>query len=73
LLLGASVLAKETSGERERTAAANRLLENIRHYSRVPGLAAAVAIDGELVWTGTTGLADVATGRQVTVDSRFPV
>lgn len=68
LLFGASVLAKETSG---RTAAANRLLENIRHYSRVPGLAAAVAIDGELVWTGTTGLADVATGRQVTVDSRF--
>lgn len=37
----------------------------------VPGCSAAVGVRGEVVWTGATGLADVAAGTPVTPATRF--
>lgn len=36
---------------------------------RIPGLAAAVAVDGQIAWLGGFGLADVSAGRKMTVDT----
>ena len=51
--------------------AADRVLENIRSFSHVPGASAAVMIDGELVWTGVSGWADLEEEIPVTPESRF--
>lgn len=49
----------------------DRLLENIRQFSKVPGHAAAVVVAGEVVWSGETGLADVDARIAVEPSSRF--
>jgi CubicO group peptidase (beta-lactamase class C family) len=38
-----------------------------------PGCSGAVAIDGELVWAGQAGLADVETGVPIDTDTRFDI
>ena len=40
-------------------AVADRLLDNLRSFSSVPGHASAVVVNGELVWEGVSGLADL--------------
>lgn len=48
-------------------------LESHRQGIKVPGISAAVAIGGKLVWTGTSGWADIARRRPVTPDTRFRI
>lgn len=52
-------------------AALNTAIENV-HRAGMPGLFAEVR-DGEQVWRGAAGVADVATGRPVTADMRHRV
>ncbi|MGW6460462.1 serine hydrolase domain-containing protein [Streptomyces sp. NPDC055078] len=52
-------------------AALNAAMENV-HRAGVPGLFAEVR-DGDQVWRGAAGVADVATGRPVTADMRHRV
>ncbi|MGW0121500.1 serine hydrolase domain-containing protein [Streptomyces sp. NPDC003327] len=52
-------------------AALDAALENV-HHAGVPGLFAEVR-DGDDVWRGAAGVADVATGRPVTADMRHRV
>ena len=49
-----------------------RLLE-ARVASGSPGMSAAVVSDGRVVWTGTAGTADLATGTPVTTDMLFGI
>lgn len=44
-------------------------LADAMETGRIPGLAAAVAVDGRLVWARGLGMADVATGREMTADT----
>ncbi|MFF7244442.1 serine hydrolase domain-containing protein [Embleya sp. NPDC008237] len=53
------------------SAALNAAIENV-HRAGVPGLFAEVR-DGDRVWRGAAGVADVATGRPVVVDMRHRV
>ncbi|MDO3386937.1 serine hydrolase domain-containing protein [Gilvimarinus sp. SDUM040013] len=58
------------------TEAANNALQALeQHRSTLasPGISAAVAIDGDLVWAGTAGWADLKTRRPVTPDTRFRI
>lgn len=48
-------------------------LEVHRQGIKAPGISAAVAIDGRLVWTGTSGWADIASRRPVTPETRFRI
>ena len=43
----------------------------MRSFSHVPGVSAAVTIDGQLVWSGVSGWADVEARSPVTPESRF--
>jgi CubicO group peptidase (beta-lactamase class C family) len=38
-----------------------------------PGCSAAVGIEGDVVWTGARGLADVSAGRPIEPDTTFPI
>jgi CubicO group peptidase (beta-lactamase class C family) len=46
-------------------------LDSIRVELRIPGMAAAIAKDGEIVWARGFGVADVATGRPATDTTSF--
>lgn len=48
-------------------------LERHRQAIRSPGISAAVAIDGELVWAGTSGWANIKDNRPLTVESQFRI
>lgn len=48
-------------------------LETHRQGIKAPGISAAVAIDGKLVWTGTSGWADIASREPVTPNTRFRI
>jgi CubicO group peptidase (beta-lactamase class C family) len=50
-----------------------RRLEALRRRDRVPGAAAALLHDGELVWEHAVGVADRASGVAVAADTRFQV
>ncbi|GAT80053.1 hydrolase [Streptomyces sp. F-3] len=80
LLSGAGGRGGAHPGEHERThdmenpldrAALDAALENV-HRAGIPGLFAEVR-DGDQVWRGAVGVADVATGRPVTADMRHRV
>lgn len=49
------------------------LLKAHRQKINTPGISAAVAIDGEVVWAGTAGWADIADNRPLTPDSQFRI
>ncbi|KOX37266.1 hydrolase [Streptomyces sp. NRRL F-6491] len=53
------------------SAALDAAIENV-HHAGVPGLFAEVR-DGDRVWRGAAGIADIATGRPVTADLRHRV
>ncbi len=72
LVLGLALLQTSAASSMDQaTAAADRLLDSLRAFSRVPGHAASVVVDGEVVWSGVTGLANLDTGAPVSADSRF--
>lgn len=48
-----------------------RVLDDLRDLGGVPGLGAAVWKDGAVVWSGSSGAADLAAGRPVTSDTIF--
>lgn len=48
-------------------------LEQHRQSIRSPGISAAVAIDGELVWAGTSGWANIKANKPLTVLSQFRI
>ena len=69
LLGAASPLSAQD--ETASSGAADLLLEQILAFSGAPGASAAVALDGELVWTGVAGWADLKAEIPVTPKSRF--
>ena len=48
-------------------------LDEMRAEARIPGISATIAFPDGTVWSGTSGLADVARGRPVTDDTAFSV
>jgi len=46
-------------------------LTNLHSMSKVPGMAAAVAVEGEVRWHGETGFSDLAQHRPVTSETAF--
>lgn len=50
---------------------ADRLIEELEPFVNAPALSAAVAVDGEVAWTGARGWADLADSVRATTDSRF--
>lgn len=48
-------------------------LENHRKSIHSPGISAAIAIDGELVWAGATGWADIEQNRPMSSNSQFRI
>ena len=51
----------------------SRRLAEAQAKERMPGLSAAVARDGEIVWSEAIGLADVEAGRAATVDDQYRI
>ena len=49
----------------------SRRLAEAQAKERMPGPSAAVARDGEIVWSEAIGLADVEAGRAATVDVQY--
>lgn len=49
------------------------VIEQHRHRIHSPGISASVAIDGKLVWSGTSGWADIATDKPLTTQSQFRI
>ncbi|MFB6247169.1 MAG: serine hydrolase domain-containing protein [Salinibacter sp.] len=72
LLLAPGGAAAQDAPE-ARVAAATDVLETFMDTTRVPGLAGAVAVDGELVWTGGFGHANLQHRVPVTSDTRFRI
>jgi CubicO group peptidase (beta-lactamase class C family) len=52
-------------------AAADRQLAQARQRLQTPALSAAVMVDGRRVWASAVGLADIAAGRAVDLDTQF--
>jgi len=50
---------------------ADRLLDQVLDVSGAPGVSAAVVVDGDVIWRGVAGFADVEAGQAVTPDSMF--
>ena len=50
-----------------------RWLAAQRAYERVPGLAAAIVRDGEIIWSGASGYADLESRRPATPDTIFGI
>ncbi len=55
------------------TAALERLIRTAQAESRLPSVAAAALRDGELVWSGAVGLADVDSGEEATPDHQYRI
>jgi CubicO group peptidase (beta-lactamase class C family) len=49
------------------------VLDRYLHHGDQPGCSAAVGVDGKVVWTGARGVADLATGRELTSDTVFDI
>ncbi len=74
--IGACSQAKQPHGfsvPANAAAESTAYLENLREEARIAGLAAAVAVDGEIVWSGGFGLADAEAGIAVTPDTVFRI
>lgn len=56
-----------------RAVAAEQQLRAFMERRRIPGLAAAVGLDGEVFWAGAYGLADLETEAPITAESVFPI
>src|SRR5262245_22488872 len=54
-------------------AALNRIIADRPSKRRVPGIAAAVARSGSVVWTGSAGAADLGSGEPPGPDTQFLV
>ncbi|MBE0592673.1 MAG: beta-lactamase family protein [Gemmatimonadales bacterium] len=52
---------------------ARTLVERFRMASEIPGLSVAVGVDSAVVWAEGFGMADEATGRPVTTETRFRI
>ena len=71
LLIGAAPACAQAEADAAAAALAQRLLDTLRETNGVPGMAAAVWLDGRIVWDGTSGHRDVAAGLPVTRDTLF--
>lgn len=69
LLVGCA--APETAPERDEVFAA--IVAEARDAAGSPGLSAAVAVDGALVWSGASGLADIENGVPAIADSVYRI
>ena len=72
LLVGPGRTAAQNVPE-DRVAAATDVLDTFMDTTRVPGLSGAVAVDGELVWTGGFGHANLQHRVPATADTRFRI
>jgi CubicO group peptidase (beta-lactamase class C family) len=67
-----STVAGPGASVAELTAASDKLITSALDADR-PGCSAAVGVEGIVVWRGTRGLADVATGTSITPDTVFDI
>ncbi len=72
LLVGPGRTAAQDAPQ-DRVAAATDVLKTFMDTTRVPGLSGAVAVDGELAWTGGFGHANLQHRVPVTADTRFRI
>lgn len=70
-ILGASAAHAGTPLKVEPADMSQRLLDALREVSGVPGFSAAVWRDGQVVWSGTSGMRNVEQGLPVTTETRF--
>lgn len=68
MLASFSATAEQSLAER-----ADAYLEGAIREHRVPGISAAIAVDGEIVWVGAAGLADVERRIPVTTETAFRI
>lgn len=75
LLLDERDVAGADGSWNERTLArrADAYLERTIAEQSIPGIAAAIAVDGRVVWEGAAGVADVERGTVVTSDTAFRI
>lgn len=72
ILLTAALLAAASPAYSQTPAAETDAAFNaIRIENHIPGLSAAIAVDGEVIWTGESGLADLENNLPVSLESRF--
>lgn len=67
-----SQVLKDVHFKQVATQSLARLTEH-RHAISAPGISAAVAIDGKLVWAGASGWADIASQKPVTPKTQFRI
>lgn len=70
-IAGASAAHAQSPAEVDPAKTAQALLDAAREVSGVPGFSAAVWREGDVVWTGTTGMRDIEAGLPVDRDTRF--
>lgn len=72
LLLGsASALSSQDSGPVDPGSRLDREIPRLMEAGGIPGLSAALVLDGQIVWNGAFGVADEATGQPVTEHTVF--
>lgn len=72
ILLTAALLAAASPSYSQMPAAeTDAAFNTIRTENHIPGLSAAIAVDGEVIWTGESGLADLENNLPVSLESRF--
>jgi len=73
VVFSASMAAQAAPNHDNELALIEGWLSAQRAYDRVPGLSAAVVHDQELLWSGASGLADIATGREAQADTIYGI
>ncbi|GJL91794.1 serine hydrolase domain-containing protein [Hyphococcus sp.] len=63
-------LAAATSANAQ-PAPAQHLLDSVREISAVPGMSAAVSKNGEIIWSGQSGVAELEAAKPVNADTKF--
>ncbi len=73
LALGLALLPAASCAQDDRSARAGAILDHILEVDGGPGVMAAVMQDGELLWSGAVGLADMEAGVSLTPHTRMRI
>lgn len=70
---GCAAEAVETATESDDRAARSQTVLNDAVAPDAPGCSAAVGVEGAVAWVGARGIADTATGAEITTDTKFDI
>src|SRR5262245_40068043 len=73
LVFCAAPRAQLTGDRQQRIATFTRYLEPLRVQAGIPGLSAAITFDGQIIWEGGLGFADVEAGVAAAPDTPYPI